>query len=292
MLGVGLMMLFCILAPLGDSFAKMLGETIPLIQFLFFRFAIQTVILLPVGLRSGRLARMSRRVLLFAFWRTLCHLVGLGALFASLRFLPLADTTAIIFVLPFLILILGRLLLGDEMGRLRIVACTIGFIGTLMVIQPRFAEAGWVVLLPLVVAFSFAFFMLAARQIRNEVDPITLQAASGAMATGLVGALLPLGVFLEPFRLVPVDGMSAFLIVAMAVLGTIAHLMLTWSLSFASPSALAPIQYFEIPFAVLFGYLFFGDLPGGLALGGIALILAAGLTVLREAGRGPAAPPA
>jgi hypothetical protein len=70
-------------------------------------------------------------------------------MFASLRYLPLADAVAIAFVMPFIMLLLGWFYLGEEVGPRRFGACIVGFIGTLMVVQPSFAEVGWPALLPL-----------------------------------------------------------------------------------------------------------------------------------------------
>jgi drug/metabolite transporter (DMT)-like permease len=73
-------------------------------------------------------------------------------MFAALRHLPLADAIAIAFVMPFLLLLLGRTVLGETVGPRRLAACAVGFAGTLLVIQPSFAAVGWAALLPLGVA--------------------------------------------------------------------------------------------------------------------------------------------
>jgi drug/metabolite transporter (DMT)-like permease len=65
---------------------------------------------------------------------------------------------------------------------------------------------------------------------------------------------------------------------------------MTWSLRFAPSATLAPIQYLEIPFATLIGYLVFGDLPNGVAALGIAVTIGAGLYVLHRERRASAAP--
>lgn len=68
----------------------------------------------------------------------------------------------------------------------------------------------------------------------------------------------------------------------MGIVGTAAHLLMTWSLRFAPSATLAPLQYVELPFATLVGFLAFGDLPNGLAALGIAVTMGAGLAVLRS----------
>ena len=74
-----------------------------------------------------------------------------------------------------------------------------------------------------------------------------------------------------------------WLLAGLGVLGTLAHLFMTWSLRFAPASTLAPMQYLEIPFGTLIGWLVFSDLPNGLAAIGICITMAAGLyIILRE----------
>ena len=281
-LGVMLMLGFCAMAPLGDASAKALGATMTLGQLLLVRFAIQAAVLTPVIVVTGGTFRMNGRLLQLTAIRTVLHIIGIGAMFTALQFLPLADAIAIAFVMPFIMLLLGRFALGEEVGRRRIAACAVGFTGTLMVVQPSFAEVGAPALLPLLVAVIFALFMLVTRQMAKEVDPISLQAVSGAMATVLLGGLvLGLGDAVpKGFAMKWPDGAEWALLLAVGLLGTVAHLLMTWSLRFAPSATLAPMQYLEIPFATVVGWAAFGDLPNGLAAVGILVTIAAGLYII------------
>lgn len=285
LLGILLMIGFCVVAPMGDAVAKLLGESQPLGQMLIIRFAVQFVLLLPLVALTGRIWRLSGRLLWLAALRTGLHIIGIGMMFTALRYLPLADAVAIAFVMPFILLILGRYILGEEVGMRRLAACVVGFIGTLMVIQPSFVEVGLPALLPLGVAVNFAVFIMVTRQLAPHTDPIGLQMASGAMATV---ALVPAVLLMQPLNLeisdfAPIDGDDAFLLFAIGALGTLGHLLMTWSLRYAPSATLAPIQYIEIPVAAVIGFLIFDDWPDGLAAVGIVITVAAGLyIVLRE----------
>ncbi len=283
LLGILLMLGFCVLAPMGDAIAKYLGPAIPLGMLLAVRFAIQSAVLVPISLAApGRLA-MSGRALRLTVLRTALHITGIGAMFTSLRYLPLADAVAIAFVMPFIMLLLGHLVLGEEVGRHRIAACVVGFAGTLLVVQPNFVAVGAPALLPLLVAVVFALFMLVTRQIAKEVDAVRLQSVSGLMATAFLVPLVLFGPDWPVLEVVPTGAREAWLLVALGLLGTLAHLMMTWSLRFAPSATLAPMQYLEIPFATLIGWLVFRDLPNGLAALGICITIAAGLyIILRE----------
>ena len=171
-LGIVLMLGFCILAPLSDSIAKVLGESVPILQLVLIRFALQGVLLAPVVWLSARSFRMPAGVMALVVLRTALHICGVGLMFLALSHLPLAECIAIAFVMPFILLLLGHLWLREEVGPRRLIACAVGFAGTLMVVQPTFADVGLPALLPLGVAVLFAVFMLVTRQIAHLVDPV------------------------------------------------------------------------------------------------------------------------
>ena len=281
-LGILLMLGFCVLAPLGDAMAKLLGETMPLGVLVIARFAVQAVILIPLIAMTGRAWRMRGRVLRLTVVRTILHIIGITAMFSALQYLPLADAVAIAFVMPFIMLLLGKYVLGELVGPRRLCACIAGFAGTLLVIQPSFAEVGLPALLPLIVAVVFALFMLVTRQIAKQTDPVGLQAVSGVMATVFLLPVMAFGTLADVGELalvVPPTDM-VWLLVAIGVLGTVAHLLMTWSLRYAPSATLAPMQYLEIPVATLIGWLIFRDLPDGIAAVGIAITICAGLYVI------------
>jgi drug/metabolite transporter (DMT)-like permease len=284
-LGVALMIGFCLCAPLADATAKILAAVLPVAFLVLVRFAAQAAILLPLSLATGRDMRMSRRAWGLTAVRTALQVAGIWLMTTSLLYLPLADAIAIAFVMPFLLLLAGRLLLREEVGPHRIAACVAGFAGTLMVVQPAFAEVGWPALLPLGVAFVFTAFMLVTRLLARAADPVAMQAHSGWLACIV---LLPALAMAGP--LVP-DGVAEHwpLLLLLGALGTFGHLLMTWSLRYAPSATLAPMQYLEIPIATLYGLLIFGDLPDGLAAVGIVVTVAAGLyTVHRERRSEPA----
>ena len=182
-------------------------------------------------------------------------------------------------------LLLGKYILGEDVGARRLIACIVGFIGTLLVVQPSFANVGWPALLPMVVAVNFSFFMLITRQIAKETNPIGLQAVSGVMAVGIMVPALAItaGMGIDALTLIAPTGFEWSMLGAIGVLGTLAHLLMTWSLRYAPSATLAPMQYLEIPIATVIGFWVFKDLPNGLAAVGIAITIAAGVyIILRE----------
>lgn len=295
LLGIALMLGFCLLAPFADALAKLLGPEMGVGQLVTLRFAFQALILVPLTLATGRAWQMDMGTLGFVVLRTLLHITGIAMMFSALLYLPLADAIAIAFVMPFIMLLLGYWFLGEEVGMRRITACAVGFVGTLLVVQPAFTDVGWPALLPLGVALIFALFMLVTRRIAGTTDPVGMQAVSALMALALlipVMALTPADLLPELNWTAP-TGRGWFLIALMGTAGTFAHLLMTWSLRYAPASTLAPMQYLEIPFATAVGFAIFGDLPGQLASVGIAITVGSGLyIVMRERAIHRARPPA
>jgi drug/metabolite transporter (DMT)-like permease len=295
LLGILLMLGFCITAPMGDALAKIIGETVPLLLLLFVRFAVQALLLFPLVAIGGRAWRIRGKTHVLAWLRTGLHIAGIGTMFTALQYLPLADAVAIAFVMPFIMLILGHYVLGEEIGMRRVLACCVGFIGTLLVIQPAFSAVGWPALLPLAVAVIFSLFMLVTRMMARDVDPIGLQTVNGAMA---VVILIPLSFVVGPeggiaHATLALGSREIWLLLTIGAIGTLAHLLMTWSLRYAPAATLAPMQYLEIPFATLIGWLVFAELPNTLASVGIAITISAGLyIVMRERAMTRVAPPA
>lgn len=274
---------FCVLAPLGDAMAKVLGAELSVGFLVFVRFAVQAILLIPLVWLFKYPLPSGARLIRLTEIRTLLHICGIGLMFTSLQYLDLADAIAIAFVMPFIMLLLGKVYLNEQVGPHRLAACAVGFIGTLLVVQPNFVEVGAPALLPMGVAVVFALFMLVTRAIAKEVDPIGLQALSGIMALPVVGLALLVFPNTDLLATHPIPNSAWGLLAVLGGLGTIAHLLMTWSLRFAPSATLAPMQYLEIPIGTVIGFWLFGDLPNGLAALGICITIAAGLyIILRE----------
>jgi len=123
---------------------------------------------------------------------------------------------------------------------------------------------------------------LITRQIAKETDPIGLQAVSGVMAVAVMVPLIWIGgwVNIAALDMIVPNAQEWALLIAIGTLGTVAHLLMTWSLRYAPSTTLAPMQYLEIPFATLLGFAIFHDLPDPLASLGILITIAAGLYVI------------
>ena len=281
-LGLLMMIGFCMLAPASDAFAKILGDGVPVLQIVIARFMVQLLLIRRNLWTRRRDTWMRGERVGLVILRSALLLLAVTFLFLSLRYLPLADAIAIAYVMPFLVLGVGWLT-GDRASPLTLGLCLLGFVGTLMVVQPSFSEIGWPALLPIAVAIFFTGFMFITRKISKHIDPIDLQAANGICAMAI---LLPIAIFGQAMEIplltiVSVSNIELLYLFGVGILGTLAHLMMTWALRFASAPTVAPVQYLEIPFATLYGWLVFKDFPNGLTALGIVITITAGLLVLR-----------
>ena len=115
-LGILLMVGFALTAPLMDSFAKMIGDALAVGQVAAARFAIRAALLAPLALAMGCLHRPERAEMGLHLIRAALILTATGFFFFSLRYMPLADAIAIFFVEPFILTLLGALLLGEAIA--------------------------------------------------------------------------------------------------------------------------------------------------------------------------------
>ncbi|SFO12868.1 EamA domain-containing membrane protein RarD [Cohaesibacter marisflavi] len=285
-LGILLMVLFCMLIPFSDACLKLLGETVPVLTVIVVRFSLQFLFMGAIMLIRQRTIGHIFRLSSYIWWRLLIRAVmqisGIAFIYIGLMYMPLADTTAICFIYPILMLLVGHVVMKEVVGPHRIMAALVGFAGTLMVVQPNFMEVGLNALWPVGVAFTFVIFMLATRQTSRGIDPVTVQVLSAVIALVIVAVpiLLLNGDGFEAFDLKSPSREEWLFLVGAGVIGSLGHLLMTAAVHLAPSATLAPMQYLEIPFATFIGWLIFSDLPNSLAAWGIAVTVAAGLYII------------
>lgn len=283
--GILLMLLFCLIAPLLDVSAKLAAEGgIPVGQITTARFLVQGALMLPVVVLMSLSLRLSPRALGFVVLRALFLILSTFSFVSGIAVMPVADALAIAFVEPFILLILGSLIFGDQVGPRRIAACAVGFGGALFVIQPSLQVFGLVALWPLGTAFFFAFYMLVTRSISAFMHPVAMQ-----FHTSWTGLLICLPVMLafDGSGIAPLDpispqGLNWLWLLGVGFWAALSHMAMTYALKYAPSATLAPLHYSEIVVAVALGYLVFGDFPNPLTWVGIAIIVASGLYIIHR----------
>ena len=282
--GIVLMLAFCVLAPLLDTASKLATAEIPVGQITAARFLVQGALMAPMALFMRLPLAISPRIAGLITLRACFLIASTYGFVAGVQVMPIADALAIVFIEPFILLILGHFLFGNPVGPRRIIASVIGFAGALLVIQPSLVHYGTAALYPLISAFCFAFYMLVTQAIATSVHPVTQQ-----LHTSIAGSLLCLPVMLWAngtgiTELDPVtpQGLYWLWLFGVGFWAAASHLCMTIALKFAPASTLAPLHYLEIVTAVAIGYLVFGDFPNLLTWAGISIIVASGLYIIHR----------
>lgn len=281
-LGMGLMFVSVIIAPMIDVYSKLATATIPPAEVAALRFLFQSLLMLPFVIWRGSWRQMSWKLTRLHAFRGLIIAISMISFVTALRSMALADAIAIFFVEPVILTILGGIFLKETIGWRRYTACAVGFLGAMVIIRPSFAEIGPVALLPILTAFAIAIFALMTRILSEKEDPWAMQFQTGIWGGIFCGLTLLAGqgtgsTLFDP--LVPdLQGLGqAF---GVGVWATISGIFAVYAYRNAPASTLAPLQYFEIVCATLFGWLVFGDFPDAFKWLGIAIIIASGLFIL------------
>lgn len=280
--GVTLMLAFCVLAPLLDVSAKLATATLPVGQIVTARFVVQAALMLPFVMLMRLDWRISRRSMGFVFARAVCLMLATYCFVAAVAVMPIADALAIVFVEPFILLLLGLLLFGDEVGPRRIIASTVGFFGAVLVIQPSISAFGWVALFPLGTAFTFAAYMLITRAMSRSMHPVTMQLHTAVAGSAIC---LPLmwgfdGSGIQELDAIFPRGLEWLWLFGVGFWAACSHMCMTYALKFAPSATLAPLHYAELISAVALGYLIFDDFPNPMTWAGITIITGSGLYVI------------
>lgn len=279
-----LMLAFCLTAPLIDTAAKLASEVIPIGQITGARYVVQALILIPAMVLMRLDFRMNRTDVAVTFLRAFLSVGSTITFVGAIAVMPLADALAIVFVEPFLLLLIGHFVLSETVGIRRLGAAVVGFAGSLIIIRPSFVEFGTVALLPLGTAFFFALYMLSMRWRTRGAHPVSLQAMTAVAAVILTLPLLWLadGSGLKDFDPVMPEGRYWAYLLAVGVAASISHLLLTYALRFASSTVLAPLHYLELISATFFGYVVFNDFPDLATWIGISVIAASGIYIIHR----------
>lgn len=254
-----------------DTTAKFLIRDHSLFLIVWARYVGAMLVVTPfVRHRAGpdfwRTRNLKMQLLRSAFL-----LVATGCFFAGLKYLPLAEASAITFLAPIFIVLLSQPLLKEKPTRARWIAAITGFIGILVLLRPGSSVLHPAVLLLIGTAVCNAMYQLLTRKLPGDGLYTTLfySALVGAVALTLA---LPWG-----FDGAPLDAKSIGLLLMLGLLAGIAHWLLIAAFMLAPASLLTPFTYLQMVWATLLGYLVFGQLPDRWSGVGMAIIVASGV---------------
>ncbi len=284
--GVLLMLAACAIFTLMSLLIKALDGRIPVAEIMVFRsgLAVPVVLLVVARARRGRPILESLRTKRFPghLLRAFTGTAAQACSFFSLALLPLAEHTALNNTAPLFITLLAIPLLGEKVGIHRGGAVLLGFAGILVIALGQGAFSG-----TLSPAAQFGLFLAVAHGAFSAGTTLLVRVLSATEASTTITLwqsllMTAFAALALPFVWVTPSWPDLALLVLTGVLGGVAQILLTEAWASAEVSSLAPYSYSSLLWAILFGWVAFGDVPVWLTLLGAALIVIASLYILHR----------
>lgn len=273
--GIGLMLAGMLLFSLNDVMGKWLMGSYSVAQLMAVRSLSALVVLLPFLLRDmGRMWRVERPALQ-ALRAGLLAVEGIG-FYAAVAYLPLADVVTYWLAAPIYVAALAPVVLGEKVPAAVWAAIGLGFVGVVLALEPSrdslTPEAG----IALLGSLAFSGAMLLGRKLRGTPDTVMV-------GWQIVGALIASGVILAfntaAWQPTPPRDLAALCLLGVVAMG--AHMLVNRSFKHAEAAVVMPYQYSLLIWAIVFGAVFFADMPRPAMLLGAGLIVVSGLFIAR-----------
>lgn len=262
-----------------DAFVKILGGHYSAFQLVFFSVLFSFPVVTLMLMRDPTSDNLIPRHPWWTALRTAATVVTGSSAFYAFSVLPLAQVYAILFAAPLLITLLAIPILGESVGPYRAGAVIVGLVGVLVVLQPGTTELTLGHLAALTAAVCGATGSVIVRKIgREERDAVLLLYPMVANFV-LMGALLP-------FVYRPMPAAHLGMLAIIAVLASVAGLLVIAAYRNGDAAIVAPMQYSQIIWASIFGIALFGERPTGYTILGAIIIIASGLFIVLRENRG------
>lgn len=280
LLGIGLKVAATFVFMAMAAIARYLGDAIPIGQLVFFRsaFAFLPIVVFMAAAGQGLSALATKRPLSHAR-RAFTGVVAMFTYFGALTYLPLADVTAISFASPLMVVVFAALFLGEAVRLYRWSAVAAGFVGVLIMISPHLGQGGAEGSAAIGIALAVANTVFVAC---TMIFIRLMSGSESALAITFYFQLTCTVVSLVtlPFAWVTPSLGQLGLLIALGVLGGIGQLFMTNGYRFAQASTLANFDYVAMIWAILFGWLFFAELPAPAVYVGAVVVIASGLFIV------------
>jgi drug/metabolite transporter (DMT)-like permease len=204
--------------------------------------------------------------------RVIGEIGGTLAFLSAIAHMPLANATAILQALPLIITLGAALIFGEPVGWRRWLAIAIGFVGVLIIVRPGTAGFNEVSLLALASVAFCTVRDLATRRIPKEIPSLFIALLTTfTVSAGGAAIMYPLGGWTPP------SGRAVGMLAVAAVLLLIGYQCIISALRTGDISAVAPFRYSALLWAMMLGYVVFGDVPDAMMVLGASIIVLSGL---------------
>lgn len=272
----------------NDSLVKFASQSMPSAQLIFIRGLMSVVLVLALAHALGATARIREATRGWVAGRALVDATATMLYLGSLFHLPIGNATAINLAAPLFMTLFAALFMAERVRGARWAAVGAGFVGVVLVIQPRAEGFNYYALVCLLGTLFHAARDLMTRRIHAGVPSILITLATAVAVTVVSGV----SSLLQGWK---AFGLFEFGLLALAsVFLTGGYYFIISSMRHGEMTLVAPFRYSGLLFALVLGYLVWGEVPNTLAWSGIALLIGSGLFVLHNERRHSraAAPPA
>lgn len=261
-----------------DVIVKTLGATYSPFQLIFFSVLFSFPLVMIMLIRDSEPGHLRPVHPWWTALRTLAALMTAASAFYAFSVLPLAQVYAIIFAAPLLITILSIPILGERVRLRRWMAVIVGLGGVIVVLRPGVTQFEPGHGAALIAACGSALASIIVRKIGNEERPVVLVIYPMLTNFVVMGALTAF-----VYKPMPVEHLA--LNAAMAALGFTASMIIIYAYKAAEAVIVAPMQYSQILWAVIFGALLFDEWPDAITLIGAGIIIGSGVYIVAREGR-------
>ena len=272
--GVLLMVFTCACFAGMSAAIRHISAEIPVFQIAFIRNGIGTLILVPFMFRIGFGSFSPRRFRLFAV-RAVIGVFAMWAWYSALQITPLAEAITLNFTVSLWMIPVAILMLGERVGLRRWIATVVGFAGVLIVLQPGAETVSVGGLLAISAALLFAISMALVRLLARSESPLAI-----VFYMNLIMTPLSLGPALWWWEMPTMEQLGWLLGIGCVL--TIAHFSMARALSIMEATAVVPLDFTRLPFAVLIGWFAFGEFPGVWTWVGAVFIVASAVYIARR----------
>lgn len=271
--GVGFLLAAFLMFALLDVSSKYLSRFYPIPGLVWARYSVHLLLMLILFGPRMRLDLVYSKRPRLQIVRGLLLLVTTSLFMTAIKYMPLAEASAIAFSSPLLLAILSGPLLGERTSRAVWIAVGLGLTGVFIILRPGGGLLTWAAVLPVAMAFTNSFYHILTRKLAAQENPATSLFYTALAGTVVMSAALP-------FAWVPPANLAhAAMIVGLGILGGGGHYLLFHALRRTQPSVLGPFSYVHLIWVGALGYLVFDEFPDRWALAGMGVIVASGIYV-------------
>ncbi len=272
-IGAAFLCLGLIIVPINDALAKILSSDLNIMEVIWSRFFGHFVFLVPIAFYIHGKKKFINKETTQQVIRGMLIFIGTALFYIAIAKIPLADALSLLLIAPIIVVIFSSKMLREQISTLKILCVGLGFIGTLLVVQPGFGEFHSSSLFALASGFCYAFYIIYTRKLNFSSDPII-----SLSFTAIPGAIV-MTLFLPFFWESNPDLKQILIMGSIGPVVILAHFLIIKAYQYAEASLLAPFHYFEIVSNVIISILYFRDIPSIIVSIGIMCIITSGIAV-------------